>query len=120
MYVLKVPYNVAQCVKGAYRPLVLLPRCYAGEMLARSKKNPRRVGANFHDSLRRAGLLDKDDETWCVTCFKVKPQQAYMTACCTCAITGFLLLGVCGITDQDHTQSQFPPKMLDVHTCLVG
>lgn len=37
------------------------------EKLARSKKNPRRVGADFHDNLRRAGLLDTDDEKWYVT-----------------------------------------------------
>ena len=100
------------------------------EMLARSKKNPRRVGADFHDNLRRAGLLDTDDEKWYASCWKQSNEFLYfiiLFACvcvCVCVCVhriGCLPLGVYGIMDQDHTQSWFPLGMLKwVPSCLSG
>ena len=37
---------------------------------------------------------------------------------CVYVSTGYLLLGVYGITDQDHTQSWFPPGMLKIYLVI--
>ena len=35
-----------------------------GDKHGKGKRNPKRIGANFHSNLRKLGQLDKDDPNW--------------------------------------------------------
>jgi hypothetical protein len=37
------------------------------DKVGKGKRNPKRVGADFHHQLRQTGQLDKDDDNWLAT-----------------------------------------------------
>ena len=66
-----------------------------------ASKNPRRVGADFHQRLKSSGQLDVDDEDWCVSEF-----SSFCFSLLAVLFPGYLHLVVCGILVQDHVQSK--------------
>ena len=72
-----------------------------------ASKNPRRVGADFHQRLKSSGQLDVDDEDWCVSEF-----SSFCFSLLAVLFPGYLHLVMCGILVQDHIQSKLIPSLL--------
>ena len=72
-----------------------------------ASKNPRHVGADFHQRLKSSGQLDVDDEDWCVSVF-----SSFCFSLLAVLYPGYLHLVVCGILTQDHIQSKLIPSLL--------
>ena len=69
-----------------------------------ASKNPRRVGADFHQRLKSSGQLDEDDEDWCVSEFS--SFYFSLLAVLFSVTVNYLHLVVCGISVQDHILSK--------------
>ena len=37
---------------------------FVGDQHGKGKRNPKRIGANFHSNLRKSGQLDTDNPKW--------------------------------------------------------
>ena len=84
--------------------VLLLP---SEEKQSWASKNPRCVGADFHQRLKSSGQLDVDDEDWCVSEF-----SSFCFSLLVVLFPGYLHLVVCGILAQDHIQGKLIPSLL--------